>query len=195
LPIKEVNTCFMTMCNLSHRWLLKIHDHEFLTLSWRSFSWWGRELFNFCFAYKGSQYFIYDYLQPLTLQSTYDPWRRIVAAPLTLNFRLGPGAFHFLYCLSSQSIRHIYLFATYRLTEILRYITKNRWRCVDAQFATGVSTIWNVLIWRIPSFTLSWKPIKQFRLLSSWSLHCCIIIHKNISFKIYFTVPANSGYE
>jgi len=99
LPIQAANTSFITICNLSPPRLPKIHDQESLTLHWRSFSWWGRETFTVSFAYTGSQYFIYNYLQPIAPQITQDTWSRIVDAPLTLIFKMGQGAFHLLICL------------------------------------------------------------------------------------------------
>ena len=80
------------------------------------------------------------------------------------------------------------------LHPITPQITQDTWpRIVDAHFAMGVSTICNHLIWHSPSFTLIWQPFQHFHLLSSWSLHCSLIIHINISFKICFTVSVNSG--
>jgi len=78
------------MCNVSPRRLQKIHDPELLTLHWHSFSWWGRERFTFSFAYTGSQYFVYDNLQPIAPQITEDTWPRIFDAPLTL---IMPGVY------------------------------------------------------------------------------------------------------
>jgi hypothetical protein len=84
LPIKEANTSFMTICNLSLHRKPKIHDQESLTLRWRSFSWWGRERFTVSFAYKGSESCVYDYMQPIAPKINQDTWPRIVDAPLTL---------------------------------------------------------------------------------------------------------------
>jgi hypothetical protein len=83
LPIEEANTSFMTVWNLSPCWQPRIHDQEMLTLRWHSFSWWGKEHFPVYFAYKGSQYFIYDYLQPIANKILQDTWPRIVDPPLT----------------------------------------------------------------------------------------------------------------
>ena len=84
LCIKAANTLFMTICNLSPPRLPKIHDQELLMLCWRSFSWWGRECFTVSFAYKGSEYFVYDYLQSITHKITQDTLPRIVDTPLML---------------------------------------------------------------------------------------------------------------
>jgi len=84
LRIKAANDLFMTICNLSPPRLPKIHLQELLTLRWHPFSRWGRECFTFSFASKGSQYFVYNYWQPLDPQITQDTWPRIVDAPLKL---------------------------------------------------------------------------------------------------------------
>jgi len=84
LPLWAANTWFMTTSNLSPCRLPKIHDQEWLTLRWRSFSWWGRQRFTVSFAYKGSQYFVYDNSQPIAPQTNQNTWPRIIAAPLTL---------------------------------------------------------------------------------------------------------------
>jgi len=112
-----------------------------LTLCWRSFSWWGREHFTLSFAYKGSQYLVYDYLQPITPQITQDtcPW--IVDAPLTLISMMGQGALYFPVCLEMQLILRLWLFATYRPPEYPRYMTKNCWCSVDADFHDGPGSV------------------------------------------------------
>jgi hypothetical protein len=99
LPMKVANTMCMTLCNLSPPRLSQIHDHEWWTLHWRSLSWCGRECFTFSFAYEGSQYYVFDYLQPFGPQDIQDTWPRIVDALLTLIFMMGQGAFHCLFCI------------------------------------------------------------------------------------------------
>jgi len=147
----------MTMCHISPRRLPKIHDQESWTLRWHSFSRWGREHLTFCFAYKGSQYFVYDYWQPIAPQITQDTWRRIVDALLMLISMMGQGAFHVLFCLQRQPILHLWQFPTYCHPDYPRFMTKNRWRSVDAHFATGASTICKHLIWHSVSFTVIWQ--------------------------------------
>jgi len=65
LPIKAAKNSFITDYNLSEVWLPRMHDQKLLTLRWHSFSWWGREGIAICFAYKGSQKFLSDWLQPI----------------------------------------------------------------------------------------------------------------------------------
>jgi len=84
LHIKEANTSFMTICNLSLHRKPKIHDQESLMLCWCSFPWWGQESFTISFAYKGSENCVYDYLKPIAPTITQDTWPRIVDAPLML---------------------------------------------------------------------------------------------------------------
>ena len=84
LPIKAANTSFMTICNLLPPRLPKIHNQESLTLHWHSFSWWGREHFTIIFDYKGSEYFVYDYFQPIAHNIIQDTWPRIVDPLLML---------------------------------------------------------------------------------------------------------------
>ena len=183
----------MTICNISPPSWPKIHDQQLLTLCWCSFSWWGRERLTFSVAYKGSQYFVYDYLLPITAQMAQDIWPRIVDALFTLIFMMWQGAVHFLLYPYRQRILHLWLFATYRPQDYPRFMTESRWHSVDSHFATGVSTICNHLIWSSQSFMLIWQHFSHFHLLSSWSLHCSVLLHTNISCKIYFTVSVNSG--
>jgi hypothetical protein len=111
-----------------------MEDQQSLTLRWRSFSWWGREHLTLPFAYEGSQYFIYDYVQPITHKITQDTWQRIVDAPLTLIFIMGQGVCHFLFWLYRQPTLHLWLCATYHPADYWRYMTKNHWHSIDTHF-------------------------------------------------------------
>jgi len=84
LPIKAANNSFVTEYNLSEVWFRRMHDQKSSTLRWRSFSWWGMEGIAICFAYKCSQKFFYDWLQPIGGVIPPDAWPKIVDAPLTL---------------------------------------------------------------------------------------------------------------
>jgi hypothetical protein len=141
LPIEATNITFMTVCNLSPHRLSKIHDQESLTLHWHSFSWWGREHFTVSFAYRGNQYNVYDYMQPVTPQIIQDTWPRIIEALWMLILVMGQGAFNFLFCLSRQPILSLWLYATCCYTDCPRYMTKNRWRSVDAHFHDGAGSV------------------------------------------------------
>jgi len=63
-----------------HDW----QDQYSLTLCWRSFSVWGRECVALPFAYKASQYLIYEWSQPIATQITHDARLKMVDASLTL---------------------------------------------------------------------------------------------------------------
>jgi len=61
-----------------------IKNQQLITFHLSSVSWWGRWCFIFSFPYYGSQYFVYEYLQPVTAQITEDTWPTIIKAPLML---------------------------------------------------------------------------------------------------------------
>jgi len=84
LPIKAARISSMTYHNLSEVWFPRKHDQKALMLCWRSFSWWGREGIAICFPYKGSQWFLYDWLQSIGGVISQKAWPKIVDAPLTL---------------------------------------------------------------------------------------------------------------
>jgi len=77
----------MTICNLSPPRLRMIHDQQSLMLHWRSFSWWGMEGIAICFAYKGSQKFLDNWLHPIGGVISQDAWPKIVDA----HFHHGAG--------------------------------------------------------------------------------------------------------
>ena len=62
LPRREAKNSFMTDYNLSEVWFPRTQDQKSFTLRWRSFSWWGREGIAICFAYKGRQKFVCDWV-------------------------------------------------------------------------------------------------------------------------------------
>jgi len=53
-------------------WLTIMEGQQSLTLCWCSFWWWCWERFTFTFAYKGSQYSVYDNVKPVTTHITHD---------------------------------------------------------------------------------------------------------------------------
>jgi hypothetical protein len=99
LPIKAARNSFMTDYNLSEVWFPRTDNQKSLTLHWRSFSWWCREGIANCFAYKGSQKFLYDWLKSIGDVISQDTWRKIVDAPLTLIFTMGQWGYCYLFCL------------------------------------------------------------------------------------------------
>ena len=57
---------------------------------------------------------------------------------------------------------------------------------LDILFATCDHSIWHSV-----SFTVFWQPVYRLHVLSPLSLHCTLMIHMNISFKIYVKVSMN----
>jgi hypothetical protein len=58
-------------------------------------------------------------------------------------------------------------------------------------FATDVSAIWNHSLWHNISIMVLWQPSCGIHVRSPLLLHCSLIMHINIPFKIYFKVSAN----
>jgi len=125
------------MCNLLLRRLPMISDHQSLTLCSQSFSWWGMEGIGLCLAWKGSQKFLYDWLQPMGGVITQDAWPKIIDSPSKLIFMMGHGGYCYLFCLYRQAKITLWLTTTYWRCDFPRCITKNRWRSVDAHFHDG----------------------------------------------------------
>ena len=98
-PIKAAKNSFMTDCSLLEVWFPRTHYQKSLTLHWRLFSWWGREGIAICFAYKGHQNFLYDWLQSIGGVISQDAWPQIVDALLTRIFMMGQGGYYNLFCL------------------------------------------------------------------------------------------------
>jgi hypothetical protein len=134
LPIKAAKYSFMTDYNLSEVWFPRTHDQKSLTLYWRSFSWWGREGIAICFAYKGSQKFLGESLQPIGGVISQDAWPKIFDAPLTLIFMMRQGGYCNLYCLQRQPKIPLWLTTTCQRCDFAERLTKNRWRSEDTHF-------------------------------------------------------------
>jgi hypothetical protein len=66
-----------------------IQDNKLLTVSCRSFSRWGREQNTSDFDMEGSQYVVYEWLQPITTYVTQDAHPKIIDALLIVIFRMG----------------------------------------------------------------------------------------------------------
>ena len=91
LPRKAANTIIMHHSEQVCYYLPDLQVQKLMTLCWRSFSQWGRENVALSFAYKGGQYLIYEFLQPIGTQITRDASPLIIDAPLTLIFMTGLG--------------------------------------------------------------------------------------------------------
>jgi len=158
----------MTDCSLSEVWFPRTHDQKSLTLRWCSFSWWGREGIAICFAYKGRQKYLYDWLQPIGGVISQDAWPQIVDAPLTHIFVMGQRGYCNLFCLSRQPKIPLWVTRTYLRCDLPGRMTKNRWRSIDTHFSMAVSRICNHWIWHSLSFTLFWLSLLRYHLHSSW---------------------------
>jgi len=76
----------MDLCDKVSLLLPKMQNHKSLSLHGRSFSSRRREGIAIAFAYKGSQSFLYDCMQPIIHQMTQDARPKTIDAPLTLIF-------------------------------------------------------------------------------------------------------------
>jgi hypothetical protein len=116
LPIKRAKNSFRTNNNRSEMWFPTMQNQTSLTLCWRSFSWWGREGIAICLAYKGSQIFLCDWLQPIGGVICQDARPKIVDPPLTLflpwlyaQYAINQfGTFHHSHCFGGLSGVFIY---------------------------------------------------------------------------------------
>jgi len=77
--------------SLRHYWSLPVTKIHFADVCWRSFSRWVRERIDSSFAYKGSQYPIYNSLQQIATQITQHAKSKFVNAPLILVSRIVQG--------------------------------------------------------------------------------------------------------
>ena len=111
-----------------------IQGQKSLTLSWRSFSWLGRERVAIFLAYTGGQCFQYASKRPNLWSITWLTRPKIVDAPLTLIFKIGQGACSLLFGLEWRPILSICIKMAMSLINYRTYMTKNHWLTVDAQF-------------------------------------------------------------
>ena len=167
-----------------------LQDQKSLTLRWCSYSEWRREHVALSFSLKASQYHIYEWPQLIAMQITNDARPKIVDAPLTLIFRMGQGVCGSFFCLKSQPIPHLWMAANNRHADYQWCKSKNRWRSIDADSAMGISTISYHVIRPNISLLVFWHPLYSLHVCSPSSLHWSLLIHINISIKIYFEVSA-----
>jgi hypothetical protein len=113
---------------------------------WHLFSWWASKHFTFSFGFKTTQYFIYNYMQPIALQINQDTGLRFIHTPLTLIVMMWQGAFYIVFGVKLQPILGLLQCATNRPMEYPRHITKNRWPSIDAHFHDGAGSILNSLL-------------------------------------------------
>jgi len=110
-------------------------------LHWHSFSCWGREGIGICFAYKGSQDILYDWLQPISGVISQDTRPIFIEAPLTLIFAMGQGGHCHLFCLYRPAKIPVWVTTTYQRCDFPERMTKNCWRSVDTHFHDGAGRV------------------------------------------------------
>jgi len=81
-------------------------------LCWRSFPEWGREHVVFSFAYKGGQYLIYEWPQPIATQITQDARPKFIDSPLTL---ILPWVYHTYAIISFGIVYHSWCFGSHSI--------------------------------------------------------------------------------
>jgi hypothetical protein len=92
LPKKAAISFIIDACDQVPLILWQKQEQQCLTLWWRSFSRSDRKHLAISIVYKGSQYNVSNYLQPVAHKITQHTQPTIIHAPLTLIFRLRLGA-------------------------------------------------------------------------------------------------------
>ena len=141
LPIKAGNTMDMSIRDNIGSLLPYLPDQNSLTLRWRSFSEWGSDCIAFFIAYKGWQYDCYVNQRPDWFVITLRTWPKTGDAPLMLIFRMRQWPCGVPFRLSKLPIRWLFIFATKFNGNYLPYMTKIRWRSIDAHFQNGAVTV------------------------------------------------------
>jgi len=131
---KPVKTMYIDNNDYIALWLTMMQGQQSLTLHWRSFSRWGREVVTFSFSYIGGQYFIKDWLQPVATQITQDTRPTIVDSPSMLVFRMGQEGYRNLFFLLRRPEIHLWLSVTYWRSDSLGRKTTSYSRSIDAHF-------------------------------------------------------------
>ena len=128
-------------------WLTIMESQQSLPLCWCSFSRWGRECFTFYFDYKGSQYFIYDNLQPVTPQITQDTQLTIVDALLMFICKVGQWGCRQLCWLERRPIFLSWLSATDQMCDYPPHLTKNLVHSIEALFKITYGAL-SYIVWQ-----------------------------------------------
>jgi len=92
-------------------------------------------------VYKNGQNNVFRPKWPYCAVIDHDGRPTIVDTLLTLIFKMGQGAFHFLFCLWRWPTLRLWQFATSRPPDYPKYTTNNRWRSVYAHFADGAGRV------------------------------------------------------
>jgi len=123
-------------------------------------------------AYESCQLLVDRCLRSSTTWITQHTRLKIVDALLTLIFKMGHGACHFLLCLSMQPSLWVYITTTKSLFKYQAYKIKSYWRSIDAYFATGIFAICNHFVWRCVLLIMFLQPFYHLHVFSPLSLHC-----------------------
>ena len=134
LPIKAARNSFMTDYNLSEVWFHSTDDQKSFTIRWRSFSQCGREGIAYCFADKGGQKFLYDWLQRIGCVISLETWPKIVDAALTFILTMVQGGYCYLFCQSRQRKIPLWLRITYRRCDFPGHMNKTLRSSIDNHF-------------------------------------------------------------
>jgi hypothetical protein len=158
---------------------------------WCTLSWWGKESTAFSFANTGGQYDDYRWQRLIHILISWRTGRTIVDAPLTLIVMIGKGEYRILFCQWRQPLRWLWMTTTNLHFNNLTWRTMNCWCSIDAHLATRISPWCNNSLWRGTQITAFWQSFYPLHVWFHLSLHCALIVHINISFKIYAIVSAN----
>jgi len=110
-------------------------------LCWRSFSGWGREHDAIFCELEGSQYLVYEWLQPFATEVTQDAQPKIVDSPLTLIFRMGQWPCGLLFCQKRLPVCWLWIAPITSPFNYPTYKTKNCWCSVDTHFQNGAGSM------------------------------------------------------
>jgi hypothetical protein len=151
----------MTDYNPLEVWCPRTHHQKLLTVRWRSFSWWGREGIAICFANKGSQKFLYNWLQHIGGVIAQGALLQIVDALLTHMFMMGKGEYCYLFTYNGSQ-----KFLSDWLQPIRGVISQDTWpKIIDTSltlsFMMGQGGYCSL-------FCLSWRPKMPFGLITSY---------------------------
>jgi len=85
-----------------------------------------------CFAYKGSQSCLYDWLESIGGVISQDAWPKIVDTPLTLIFIIALEGYWNLFCLQRKPKIPLWLTTTFRMCDFPGGMSKTQWWSIDA---------------------------------------------------------------
>jgi len=134
-------------------------------LCWQSFSGCRREHDAISFDFEGSQYLIYEWLQPFATEVTQDAPPKIGDAPMMLIFRVGHWPYSLLFCQERLPVCWLWIALTTSPFNYPTYKTRHCWRSVDAHFNVVSS---QALVPFIIAFMIVWTWWLPFSLIRTW---------------------------